>query len=153
MTSCSLSVCLALLGGIGRFPFAPGTVATVVAGIPFAWVMGLLPLPVGFLMLALVILVSCYVSDQTEKILKIHDPGAVVIDELAGYLVTMIGLPITVKSLLLGVVAFRLFDIWKPWPVSLCDQKVNGGLGIVLDDLAAGVFAHLSIWIILQLWS
>ena len=153
MTNCSLSVCLALLGGIGRFPFAPGTVATVVAGVPLAWAIGFLPLTAELFILAVLVPVSCYVSDQTERIFQARDPGAIVIDELAGYLVTMIGLPITLKSLLLGVIAFRLFDIWKPWPISVLDQKVKGGLGIVLDDLAAGVFAHFSVWIILQLWS
>ena len=153
MTKCSLYVCVALLGGIGRFPYASGTVATILAGIPFACILGFLPLPVSIFLLSLVILVSCHVSEQTERAFQAHDPKEVVIDELAGYLVTMIGLPITVKSIFLGVVAFRLFDIWKPWPISFFDQKAKGGLGIVLDDVAAGVFAHISVWIILQLWN
>lgn len=153
MAKCSLSVCVALLGGIGRFPFAGGTVATIVAGVPSACLLGLLPVVPAFFLLALVILVSGYVSDQTEKIFQIQDPKEVVIDELAGYLVTMIGLPTTMQSLLLGVAAFRLFDIWKPWPIRVVDRKIHGGLGIVLDDLVAGLFAHFSVWILLKAWS
>ena len=71
------------------------------------------------------------------------------IDELAGFLVTMIGLPFTVESLVLGIAAFRLFDIWKPWPVSVLDERIKGGIGIVLDDVGAGVLAHVLVRIIL----
>jgi phosphatidylglycerophosphatase A len=149
MTKCSLSVRIALLGGIGRCPCAGGTVATVFAGIPVACLLGSLPVPAGLFLLFLAILASCYVSEQTERAFMIHDPKEIVIDEVAGYLVTMMVLPITLKSLLLGVVAFRLFDIWKPWPINVLDQRVAGGVGVVLDDLAAGVYAHVTVWIVL----
>lgn len=153
MTKDSLSLCVALLGGIGRFPFAPGTVATALAGIPVVWIMGLLPLPLSFFLLALVVAAGCYAAEQAERIFGSKDPGAVVIDELAGYMVTMIGFSVTVKSLFLGFLAFRLFDIWKPWPIRELDRNIKGGIGIVVDDLAAGVFAHAAVWVCLKLWS
>ena len=153
MKNCSLSISMAMLGGIGRCPAGGGTAATLLVGIPSAWLLGLLPLSVGLFLLLLLILASCHVSEQTERALQTHDPKEVVIDELVGYLVTMIGLPTSVKSLLLGVVAFRLFDIWKPWPINILDQRVKGGLGIVLDDVAAGIFAHATVWTILLFWN
>jgi len=149
----SLPVLIALLGGIGRAPVAPGTVATFVAGIPFAVLLGLVPKPLSFIFLFLITLLACVASERASRELQDADPKEIVIDELVGYLVTMFCLPTTPMSLLLGFAAFRLFDIWKPWPIGMLDEKVKGGLGIVLDDVAAGVFASLLVWIILRVVS
>jgi phosphatidylglycerophosphatase A len=152
MPKCSIPVWLATLGGIGKSPVAPGTVATIVAGVPFAWLLGLLPSALAWVFLLALIGLSCYAADVAEKALQTPDPKQVVIDELVGYLITMIGLPVTIPSLLWGIAAFRLFDIWKPWPISWLDRQVPGGTGIVLDDLAAGVLAHGCVWIIMAAW-
>jgi phosphatidylglycerophosphatase A len=149
MAEHSLPVRIATLGALGGSPFAPGTVGTVVAGVPCAYLSSFLPGWAAALLLGAVFLLGCYASDRAEKELGRHDPGQVVIDELVGFLVTMIGLPFTVESLVLGIAAFRLFDIWKPWPVSVLDEKVKGGIGIVLDDVGAGVLANVLVRIIL----
>lgn len=147
---CALPAQIALVWGLGRAPAAPGTVATFVAGIPCAYVQSLFPLKLALFFLIAAILIACYASEWTSKAMNRPDPGDVVVDELVGYLVTMIGLPCTAGSMLLGALAFRLFDIWKPWPVGFIDRNLHGGLGIVMDDVAAGVLAHACVWLVLQ---
>lgn len=145
----ALSVFLANLGGIGRCSFAPGTVATAVVGIPAVCILHLLREPFASLLVAVVFFLACYVSDAAERELGKTDPGEVVIDELAGFLVTMLGLPLTISSVAAGFFAFRLFDIWKPWPVRALQDNLRGGLGIVMDDVGAGVYAHALVWLFL----
>jgi phosphatidylglycerophosphatase A len=146
---CSL---MAQLGGLGRVPFAPGTVATIVAGIPSVFLLGQVEEPFAFALLVLFFLLSCYCADVAETELQRTDPGEVVIDELVGYLITMFGFPLTLQTLLIGIVGFRLMDIWKPWPVSLFQEKLKGGLAIVMDDVAAGILAHALVWAGLRIW-
>lgn len=148
----SFSLQVATLGPTGLSPFAPGTVATAVVGIPAACLLSLFPDPYATLFLALCFFLACYVSEVAEKELQKTDPGEVVIDELVGFLITMFGLPLTVPSLIAGFFAFRLFDIWKPWPVDALQDNLKGGLGVVMDDVAAGVYAHAVVWVILRAW-
>jgi len=143
---------IALLGGLGNAPFAPGTVASIFAGIPAACLLAFAQKPMAAAIITLIFFLSCYAADETAKKMAKHDPKEVVIDELVGYLVTMLWFPITAKSLIVGLAAFRLFDIWKPWPVSFLDQKIRGGLGIVLDDVGAGIYAHALLWLTLRIW-
>ncbi|HCD03701.1 MAG TPA: phosphatidylglycerophosphatase A, partial [Methylophaga sp.] len=84
-----------------------------------------------------------WICQQAVNWLKQDDPSAVVWDEIVGYLITMIAAPAGWQWMLLGFVLFRLFDIWKPWPISLADRKLHGGFGIMLDDVIAGVFAAM----------
>jgi phosphatidylglycerophosphatase A len=79
----------------------------------------------------------------------VHDHPGIVWDEIAGYLLTMAFVEVSWLSVVLGFALFRLFDIWKPWPVSWADRKVSGGLGIMLDDLLAGGIAAILLWSIL----
>jgi phosphatidylglycerophosphatase A len=150
--SMNWSLFMARLGGIGNFPFAPGTVATVFAGVPMAWLLAGFSITVALTVIGLLFSLACYVAEKAEASLKRHDPREVVIDELIGYLVTMVGFPISLKSLLIGFLAFRLFDIWKPWPVSVLDERLPGGLGVVMDDVAAGCLAHLLLGVVLAAW-
>ncbi|MCE5242171.1 MAG: phosphatidylglycerophosphatase A [Syntrophobacteraceae bacterium] len=149
----SAAVNVATLWILGRSPFAPGTVGTAFGGIPAAWLCSYLHWSLQLAVLVVVCIVGCRVSTIAEEELGRKDPGSVVIDELAGYLVTMIWLPVTAKSLFLGFLAFRLFDIWKPWPVNVLDERVQKGTGIMADDLGAGIYAHALVWILLQLWA
>lgn len=142
----------ARLGWAGLSPVGPGTVATALAGIPCAWLLAALPEPVGMGVLVLVFFAACLVSTRAAAVLGRKDPGEVVIDELVGYLVTMVGLPMTLKSVCVGFIAFRFFDIWKPWPVRCFEKQLEGGLGIVMDDVAAGCYAHAVVWMMLALW-
>jgi len=152
MTNTSFSLIIAQLGGLGKVPFAPGTVATIVAGIPSAFLLGLVGESWALLLLVLLFITSCYVADVAETELQRTDPREVVIDELVGFLIAMFGFPITPHSLMLGIVGFRLFDIWKPWPIYILDTKLKGGVGIVMDDVAAGVLAHALVWTGLKIW-
>lgn len=149
----SLSLHLATLGGLGRIPFAPGTFATLLAGVPFACLLGSLPALPAVSVLIAVFVLSCLVSGIAERELGEPDSSKIVIDELTGFLITMILLPLNLKSLLIGFAAFRLFDIWKPWPIGVFHERFGGGFSVVMDDAAAGVLAHIVVWIALKLWS
>lgn len=148
----SLPVRIATLGGLGRVPFAQGTVATLVTGVPFAYVLGFAQMWLAVFLIVVVILSACVVSQQAEARIGRHDPKEIVIDELAGYLVTMVALPTTATSLFLGFVFFRLFDIWKPWPISAIHMTIRGGAGIVLDDILAGIAANALTRFVLLYW-
>jgi phosphatidylglycerophosphatase A len=146
MTNISVVVFIAQLGGLGKAPFAPGTVATLAAGIPCAFLLSLVGNSWALSLLSALFVTGCYVAGVAETKLQKTDPGEVVIDELVGFLITVFGFPFTFQSLVLGVVTFRLLDIWKPWPIRLLDTRLKGGVGIMVDDVAAGVIAHALVW-------
>ncbi len=126
--------------GSGAAPKAPGTAGTLVAvGI----YLGLQYLDnsyyIGFVLLAFFL--GIYLCDRTSKDIGVHDHSGIVWDEFVGYWITMLMAPAGWYWPIVGFVLFRLFDIWKPGPVSWCDKHVHGGLGIMLDDVLAGLFA------------
>ncbi len=124
--------------GLGKIPFAPGTFGTL-AGILFVLLLKIInPGYVTFCVVAIIIF-SIWIADNAERVLKQKDPGCIVIDEMAGYVVTMVGIPLSISTMATGFILFRLFDILKPWPVKYFEKKFNGGAGIVLDDLIAGL--------------
>lgn len=135
---------LATCFGIGYFPVAPGTVASIVAA--GAWY--LLPaLQQPQLLLPLTLfaaLAGIWAGGEMEKTLG-EDPSAVVIDEVAGQWVALLFLPSSLVAVLLALFFFRLYDIWKPGPVDAA-QRLPGGWGIMADDLLAGLLANLSTW-------
>ena len=143
---------MAQLGGLGKTPFAPGTAATVAAGIPSVYLLSLISERWSFLVLVSLFLASCYVAGVAETELQKRDPTEVVIDELVGFLITMFGFPLTIQTLVLGMVSFRLLDIWKPWPIRWFQEELRGGLAIVMDDVAAGILAHTLVWVGLKMW-
>ena len=87
--------------------------------------------------------VAVWAAHRAERVLGLKDPGCVVIDEIAGMAVTLLGLPFTAKTAAAGLLAFRLLDIFKPPPMGTVDRRLSGGVGIVMDDLVAGVGANL----------
>jgi len=126
--------------GAGAVPKAPGTAGTLLA-VPLYLLLEPLG-PVGyFLVLVAVFLIGIYLCGRTSRDLGKHDHSGIVWDEILGYLVSMWLAPRGWVWPLLGFVLFRLFDILKPWPIGWLDRRVAGGLGIMLDDLLAGVFA------------
>lgn len=132
--------------GSGTLPKMPGTWGTVVA-IPIYLLMTHLPLW-GYLALTTVlILISFVICDITARDIGVHDHPGIVLDEIVGYLLTMILVPTGWFWVISGFILFRIFDIWKPFPIRWVDRKVKGGVGIVVDDLLAGVYA----WLILQM--
>lgn len=137
---------LALGLGSGASPWAPGTMGTL-AALPFAWLLGQLSL-LPYLGITLAcLLLGIYLCGQTAKDLGVHDHPSIVWDEFVGLFISLIAVPPTWLNLLLGFVLFRIFDILKPWPIGWLDRHLHGGLGIMLDDVLAGVYA----WVILQL--
>ena len=139
---------LALGFGSGLAAKAPGTFGTL-AAVPL--VVLLLLLGNNYLLLFAVAgsLLGIYVCGKTAHDIGEHDHRAIVWDEVVGYAITMLWAPLHWQTILLGFVLFRLFDIVKPWPISLLDRHVHGGLGIMLDDIAAGVAACLTLQLLL----
>lgn len=141
------SLWLARLGGLGRVAWMPGTIATAAVGVPSALLLSFVPEPWSYAMLGALFYIACYACGQAEKQIEGTDPSEIVMDELAGFWVAMIGLPISIVTVVAGFLFFRLFDILKPWPIQVLDRQLHGGLGIVLDDVAAGVYAHAAVWL------
>jgi len=144
-------ICFLGLGfGSGLAPKAPGTFGTL-AAIPIYWLMQDLPLMTYLLITIIAFIAGIWICQQTENWLQKEDPSAVVWDEIVGYLVTMIAAPSGWQWMLIGFVLFRLFDIWKPWPISYLDKNLHGGLGIMVDDVVAGLFAWGAMYFILSI--
>ena len=131
---------IAFGAGAGLAPRAPGTAGTAIA-IPIYLTIAAEPIAVYALVVAVVIAVGIWVCGRTAHDLGVHDHPGIVLDEIAGFLVAMTALPFDWRWIAAGFVAFRVFDIAKPWPISLADRRVGGGLGIMLDDLMAGALA------------
>jgi len=131
---------LALGFGSGLLPKAPGTFGTL-AAIPLY----LLMVELSHFTYAAIVLLVCisgiYICGKAATDAGVHDHGAIVWDEIAGFLITMFMVPISWQSILVGFLLFRVFDIFKPWPISYIDKHVHGGFGIMLDDILAGIFA------------
>jgi len=140
--------------GAGFAPVASGTVATA-AAIPLQLAVALLP-PPGFRMwaqiaaIAVTSIFGAIAAGALEKRLGREDPSEAVIDEVAGYLVTMFLVPVGVVTVVAGFVLFRIFDIVKPWPAGPA-ERLGGGIGIMADDLVCGVYAclilHGGVWL------
>ena len=141
------AVLLACGLGSGLVPKAPGTFGTL-AAIPLYLVMQPLGLLSYLLLTAIFFVLGIWLSNQAIKVFNRDDPSEVVWDEVVGFLVTMVAAPAGWQWLVLGFVLFRIFDIWKPWPVRLADHKLHGGLGIMLDDVIAGIYALIVLQVI-----
>jgi len=126
----------------GYFPFMPGTVGTVV-GILFFIMFSLFSLPLYLLTTVAFIALAVWVSERAERIFAKKDASEIVIDEIAGFLVTMAVVPAGWKYVAAGFVLFRVFDIWKPYPANRINERMSGGAGVVLDDIVAGLYANL----------
>ena len=134
--------------GSGLLPKAPGTFGTL-AAVPFVWVTAQAGMPVFIAVTLLVSIVGIWICGESAKQLGVHDHGGIVWDEVAGLYVTMLLVPMNLLNLVLGFLLFRLFDIWKPFPIRLIDRRLKGGVGIMADDLLAGFYAGAILWLIL----
>jgi len=140
---------LALGAGSGLAPVAPGTFGTL-AAIPLLFILPSNPWAYGVLMVFLFI-VGIFLCAGCATYMNTHDHPAIVWDEWVGLFVTMFMVPLTTITVIIGFALFRFFDILKPWPIGVADKKVSGGLGIMVDDVLAGVMAaivmHLLMWV------
>ncbi len=135
--------------GSGYSPIAPGTAGSAV-GVLFVWAMSGLPVSGQIAAVLVVTLLSMVAADMVAKSVGLKDPGLIVADEIAGMMVTMVAIPLTATSLCLGFILFRVMDVVKPPPARQFEH-FKGGVGIVADDLMAGVYAHLALRGILSL--
>jgi phosphatidylglycerophosphatase A len=133
--------------GLGLVPQAPGTAGSLL-GIPlFLLLQGQgWPLAVEWGIVAIFVLFACAVAGRAEKILGTHDSGQIVIDEIAGMWIALLGHPAGWESILVVFVIFRILDILKPGPIGWLDRRVSGGVGVVVDDVASGAIASILAW-------
>jgi phosphatidylglycerophosphatase A len=125
--------------GSGCVPIAPGTFGTLMA-VGLYLPLARLELPWYLAVLALASLAGIWICGRTSKDLGVHDHGGIVWDEFAGFWLTMVAAPPGWAWIVIGFLLFRFFDIVKPWPIRWLDRQVGGGLGIMVDDLLAGLF-------------
>tara|TARA_R110001583_G_scaffold54126_5_gene166176 strand:- start:248 stop:718 length:471 start_codon:yes stop_codon:yes gene_type:complete len=128
--------------GSGLAPKAPGTFGTI-AALPIWYGLQFLPPAYYVLVLILAFVLGVYLCGATADALGVHDHGGIVWDEFVGLWIALFMVPMHITWIALGFVLFRLFDIWKPWPIRVLDAKVHGGFGIMIDDVLAGVYAYL----------
>ena len=128
--------------GSGYCPFAPGTAGTAMGILFFLGFSQFSPLLYLLTLIAFIFL-SAWIAEGGENIFGKKDAPPIVIDEIAGFLVAMLWIPFSWLNVGIGFFLFRLFDILKPFPARLIDKKLPGGWGIVLDDIAAGLYANI----------
>lgn len=131
--------------GSGFSPFASGTAGSAVAILPWLLLRGLSPWW-WLVVIAAAFVIGVWASTVVVRRLRIEDPGVIVWDEFVGQWIALCPLLLWPRHLAwvaVGFVLFRIFDVWKPWPVSWADRHVKGGLGVMLDDVLAGVYASL----------
>jgi len=130
--------------GVGAIPMAPGTFGTLLGIAPYL-ALRRLDVPVYLAVLGGLFLVGTWLCHVTARDIGVHDHPGIVVDEVVGFLLTMVGAAPQWWWIALGFAYFRLFDIWKPWPIRLVDRHVSGGIGIMLDDVLAGVYAWFAL--------
>lgn len=135
--------------GSGLSPLAPGTAGTLV-GIPVYMLFSRFSWPLYLLSAVAFSLLAVYVSREAERIYREKDPPRIVIDEIAGFLITMFLVDPTLWHIFWGFVFFRVFDITKPFPIRLCERKFPGGYGVVADDIVAGVYANIALLLLVR---
>ncbi len=127
---------------IGNISFAPGTFGSIL-GLALCFLLSKIEFTVAVVLTILFVFFAIWMAHEAEIILNAKDPGCIVIDEIAGMLVTLIGLPFNMISVFAGFLIFRILDIWKPHPIRFLERKLSGGVGIVMDDIVAGVLGNI----------
>jgi phosphatidylglycerophosphatase A len=139
---------LATGGYLGFLPVSPGTFGSV-PGVFLFYFLSKTPLSMPCILVAALIFFAVWISGQAEKLLGAKDPGCIVIDEIAGMAVTFLGVSFSVPAAIIGFILFRFFDILKPFPVGYMEKRFTGGLGVVMDDVAAGAMSNVALQVIL----
>ncbi|MGA9342987.1 MAG: phosphatidylglycerophosphatase A [Rhodanobacteraceae bacterium] len=136
--------------GAGLSPVVSGTVGSAVALLPYL-ALRLLSTPMYLLVVAVAFALGIWVSAIIVQRLGVADPGVIVWDEFVGQWITLAFAPFEWRWIVVGFFLFRLFDVWKPWPVSWADRRLKGGLGVMLDDVFAGVYAAIVLAVLVYL--
>ncbi|MGV3345529.1 phosphatidylglycerophosphatase A [Enterobacteriaceae bacterium LUAb1] len=133
--------------GSGLIPWIPGTMGSL-AAIPFWYLLIRLPTAIYSLVILFGICIGVYLCHRTARDMGVHDHGSIVWDEFIGMWITLMAIPVVSwQWVLTGFVVFRVLDMWKPWPIRWFDKNVQGGMGIMIDDIVAGVFSALILWL------
>ncbi len=143
----TLIILLASAGYIGYIPIASGTFGSLV-GIPFFFLFDRMAVTSPFLTLAVfvaAVLGSCWVAGRAEEYFHEHDSHKIVIDEVVGYIAATLFLPVNLWTIGLAFVVFRVYDVVKPFPAGYIDANLQGGYGVVLDDVMSGIYANLTV--------
>ena len=128
--------------GVGYSPVAPGTLGTLIA-IPVYYFLSNIRSPLYEITLVGFFFLSVWISENAERVFRKKDDQRIVIDEVIGFLITMLWVPKTLLLVIIGFLLFRFFDILKPFPIRRLEKGFKGGFGIVLDDVVAGVYANI----------
>jgi phosphatidylglycerophosphatase A len=136
--------------GTGYSPIAPGTTGTL-ASVPVYLLLSRIPSPLYEITLVAFLFLSIWLSDNAERYFGKKDDSRIVIDEIIGFLTTMLWIPGTPLTIVIGFFLFRFFDIFKPFPIRDVERKCKGGWGVVLDDVLAGIYANIALHIIVRL--
>jgi len=136
--------------GSGLAPKAPGTFGTL-AAVPLYLAAARFPLPAYLAMTLAMFIAGIWICRRCERIIGTEDHSGIVWDEFVGLFITLAAVPPTCFNVVLGFLLFRLFDVWKPWPIRHFDRSVHGGFGIMLDDALAGAWAWLVLAALLRL--
>jgi phosphatidylglycerophosphatase A len=139
-------------GLIGFSPVAPGTFGSL-AALPICLLISSMPIAPALIFVAALIMFSTWIAHAAEKLAAQKDPKQVVVDEICGMALALFALPFTPFFILGGFALFRVFDILKPFPIRWVDKKVPGGLGIMLDDIIAGIFANGALRLVVYLFN
>ncbi len=147
----TLVIFLATGGYSGYSPVAPGTAGSVV-GLVLVWFISG-PLwtyspPVTLGLFAIAFAIGCWIAGRAEVIFEEHDSSKIVLDEVLGMAAVMFGNPIALSWMIAGFLLFRILDVLKPFPANLIDRRVGGGTGVMLDDLAAAIYANIVLQIL-----
>ncbi|MDC0073482.1 phosphatidylglycerophosphatase A [Alphaproteobacteria bacterium] len=150
VNSFNFSKAFATFFGVGLLPFAPGTFGSLVA-IPFAWVIiSITNQHILFFVTIFLFILGVYSASVYSNKLKLKDPSSIVIDEVVGLCLVLSFIPKNIYLFSLAFIIFRFFDIFKPWPIYIADKKINGGIGIMIDDILAAIYTLLLLKIILM---
>jgi phosphatidylglycerophosphatase A len=140
-----MKLCILILAtgfGVGYSPVAPGTMGTLIA-IPIYYLLSGIHFPLYEITLMAFFLLSVWISENAERFFRKKDDQRIVIDEVIGFLITMLWVPKTFLFIIIGFFLFRFFDILKPFPIRRLEKGFKGGFAVVLDDVVAGVYANI----------
>ena len=139
---------LALGFGSGLASKAPGTFGTL-AALPFFFLAHVVGGQATVLLVAAVFFVAgIWASEVTGKALGVSDHGSIVVDEIAAFLLVLAFAPLSTAGVIVAFILFRVFDIVKPWPISVADRRIKGGFGVMFDDLLAAIYAIIGLWVL-----
>jgi phosphatidylglycerophosphatase A len=133
---------------VGNVPVAPGTAGSLL-GILACWVLSRIQLSLAALVVVVFIFLAMGIAAAAQNLMNRSDPGCIVIDEIAGMMIALLGLPFNWVIVAVGFIFFRILDVLKPFPIGRLEQRLSGGVGVVIDDVAAGIMANLALRFVL----